>query len=126
MVRLIQGFFYYEWFIHQTVAEDEAKIVNPKGRRHMYLGVIFPSRSCETELVGKMFDHFGESRLFDIKITRTKMRFVKQYNLRDDTINYSFRREGKLWIGEYSGAHAGRGDTRCVIKTQNNFLMPLG
>jgi len=132
MAYLIQGFFFQNrsWlsFVHRSEVNGRVGFIINEGLcRYMYSGVIFPDPHNKQELIGEMFDHFGESKLFDVKITPEEVHFTKKYNTCSDIICYKFRREEKLWVGEYSGSKIGKGDAKCTITEAPDalFLPPV-
>lgn len=130
MACLIQGFFFQiqHWLgiAHRSEAEGGVGVVINEGLcRYMYSGVIFPNPHNEHELIGEMFDHFGESKLFDVKITEEEVSFAKKYDNRSDIIYYKFWREGELWIGEYSGSATGKGGAKCtIVEAPDSLFLP--
>lgn len=131
MAYLIQGFFYqkHSWLdiAHRSETEGGAGVVIRGGLcRFMYSGVIFPNFEEPDQLIGEMLDHFGESELLGVKITQEDVSFTKKYLQRSDYINYVFRKEGELWVGEYFGSAVGRGDSKCIVNVAPDdlFLLP--
>ncbi len=130
MARLIQGFFFQNqhWLsiAHRSEVEGGVGVVINEGLcRCMYSGVIFPNPHNEQELIGEMFDHFGESELFDVKITQEEAQFAKKYDNRNDIIYYKFRREGELWVGGYSGSATGSGGAKCtIVEAPDSLFLP--
>lgn len=131
MAHLIQGFFYqkHSWLdiAHRSEVEGGAGVVIKGGLcRFMYSGVIFPNPEEPDKLIGEMSDHFGESELLGVKITEEEVSFTKKYLQRPDYIKYTFRKEGELWVGEYTGSAVGRGDSKCVVivAPDDLFLLP--
>ncbi|MDD2785603.1 MAG: hypothetical protein PHS79_01765 [Patescibacteria group bacterium] len=130
MARLIHGFFFQnrEWLsvAHRSEVEGGVGVVIHEGLcRYMYSGVIYPNPHSEQELIGEMFDHFGESELFDVKITQEDAEFAKKYDNRNDIIRYKFRRVGDLWVGEYSSPATGRGGAKCTItEAPDSLFLP--
>ncbi len=130
MVHLIQGFFFQNqnWLsiAHRSEVEGGVGVVINEGLcRFMYSGVIFPDPCNEQELIGEMFDHFGESKLFDVKITQVEVEFAKKYDNRKDIIYYKFRREDELWVGEYYGLTTGKGGAKCtIVEAPDSLFFP--
>jgi hypothetical protein len=82
----------------------------------MYAGIISSNPDFPPQLVGGMFDYFGESVLSEIEVNDIQVRFKKQYTRRSDTILYTFKkRDRNTWAGKYRGKMVGEGLSRCVI-----------
>lgn len=130
MAHLIQGFFFQKQrqlrIVHQSeISGGVGTIINEGLYRCMYSGVIFPNPRNEQELIGEMLDCFGESKLFDMKITLNEASFAKKYCNRNDIIHYKFRRESELWVGEYSGSVVGEGVAKCIItEVPDSLFLP--
>ena len=68
------------------------------------------------KLEGKLSDVYGKSIIKGIlNLPEGKMEFVKKYKIREDIINYYFKKEGNLWMGEYAGEIASIGEAMCEI-----------
>ena len=40
---------------------------------------------------------------------------MKKYFERNDIIAYQFKKQGEIWIGEYSGDEVGKGTAKCIL-----------
>ncbi len=122
-MKLIQGFFvqYREGLLDIAYGEDGPQAVVRKGLvPHMYAGAVFDDDAGSWS--GEMMDPQGESRLFDIIIDDSSIRFTKQYVRHellgpDRRIFYTFgRREGNTWVGKWRYRDSAIwGPSRCVI-----------
>lgn len=101
-MKFIQGFF-----VQYSTAWVE-RLGEPMIQKalfsYMYAGTIYPDESGA--LVGQMMDAQGESRLYDVEINETEVRFKKEYlRYRDkplNYVNYHFdRREENTWVGKW-------------------------
>jgi len=116
---LIQGVFFQnqEWLGTRMMPIDGMVAVIERGLVFdMYAGVIRQNPDFPPQLLGGMFDHYGESVLSDIEVNGIQVRFKKQYIHRRDEISYVFKvKDGDTWVGEYSGEEVGNGLSRCLI-----------
>ena len=65
---------------------------------------------------GRLSDTWGESRIVGmINESAGEMDFRKKYNHRQDLIFYSFKKQGSLWLGSYTGVDTGPGGAQCEI-----------
>lgn len=117
--HLIQGFFFQDRLMldieHRGESEGGVHVVYRGGAcRFMYAGTIWlePESSI---FMGEMADAFGESDLSEITLGPDELSFSKKYEHRADTIKYSFRRQGSIWVGEYEGEKTGKGRSNCVL-----------
>jgi hypothetical protein len=130
MALLIQGFFFQNqhWLsiVHRSEVEGGVGVAINEGLcKYMYSGVIFPNPHNKHELIGEMSDYFGESKLFDVKITQEKAQFAKKYDDYNEVIYYKFKREIELWVGEYYGSATGGGGAKCIIiEAPDNLFFP--
>lgn len=80
--------------------------------------------------VGGIFDHYGESEIFDIEfcgIGSQRLSFTKKYRQRPDSIKYTFTKkdDSGIFVGEFSGELVGSGTAKCVLtEVSDNFLLP--
>jgi hypothetical protein len=119
MVRSIHGFFFQERLSfdvrHRAEVDGGVGVIIQSGlMRDMFAGFIFPR---ELDLIGRMADPCGESELSNIMISvaRKEMSFTKKYLKRADTIDYSFKLVGEIWVGGYEGNAVGAGGATCII-----------
>lgn len=81
----------------------------------IYHGIVFSIDYHERFFEGCMVDLFGKSVITDFEISINELKFKKKY-AEKPIINYSFnKKEGNIWIGEFSGEHCGLGDSKCII-----------
>jgi len=134
MLYLIQGIF-------AQVAHDIFELAHSDGDGIMWLnenrtaglfvfaGLLFPDPEHDDpkHLIGKMHDVFGLSRLLNIEITKTDLRFTKHYDGRPDPISYEFKRQPDgTWIGYYLGV-MGNFPSRCTLsEVPDDFLKIIG
>lgn len=102
-------------------------VVNEELCETIFAGVIWQDRqNVLGGLAGNMMDLSGVSRLALVRVSDTEVRFKKLYYGRDDEILFVFsRREGDVWLGEYSGAAVGNGIARCILtEVSDDFFDP--
>ncbi|HOW60245.1 MAG TPA: hypothetical protein P5548_03170 [Candidatus Moranbacteria bacterium] len=123
---LIQGlFFSFDCsFSFKNDFSDQMCIVVREGIfPFMFAGMFFPGP--KGNLIGGMSDHYGESTLDKVVLSKDKLSFTKKYEHRDDLIDYSFKRKGNLWVGKYSGIKTGDGSSNCMItKAPESLFLP--
>ncbi len=127
--RLIQGMFFQErQFTRISHEGGDARLMISSGvARCMYSGIIFPTPDPENpDVIGCMTDHFGDSEIFDFVMRNNEIRFTKKYTNRPDTIGYSFKLVGSIWVGGYEGDAVGKGFSNCIVTevTDEFFLAP--
>lgn len=125
---LVQGlFFQNQQYMGLAYAPIDGLIatINEDLFQFMYAGLIWTDeRHALGGLKGEMQDHFGRSRLSEIRVSDTVVSFTKKYERRDDEILYTFKiKDGNSWIGEYNGDAVGSGTSRCIItEVPNSFF----
>lgn len=113
---MIQGFFFQgQMLLGIGYGIDGARaVINQAMVRDMFAGV-FGEGEFSEEWEGSLVDAFGNSTLSGVELAETQFRFDKSYDGRDDKIHYEFRRDGAIWVGEYSGDYVGKGGASCII-----------
>jgi hypothetical protein len=64
---------------------------------------------------GEMNDSDGPSMIGKIFLNDDHFEFSQVYEDNDQEIRYSFRREGDVWSGEFSGGKHGSGYAKCIL-----------
>jgi hypothetical protein len=70
-------------------------------------------------------DAAGKATLAGIELTEDTLSFTKQYDGREDTIHYRFRKQADgTWKGGYSGTATSEGEARCIVtQVPDDFLI---
>ena len=61
---------------------------------------------------GQLVDSFGSSAITG-ELKDDRLSFLKIYDHRRDTIQYTFNKENGIWIGSYDGPAVGTGKAKC-------------
>ena len=62
---------------------------------------------------GQLIDMWGSSSI-EGEMTDDRLEFSKKYDQRKDVVNYRFKKQGGIWIGEYSGVGTEKGPAQCT------------
>lgn len=123
---MIQGFFFQERTrlgIDYAYVDGPIAIVRQDMVRDMFAGLIGSESEFSDELTGSLMDRFGPSELSDIRLNDDELEFDKTYQRRNDSIRYTFRRDGDLWIGRYQGELVGEGCANCILTAVPNRIL---
>ena len=93
-----------------------------------FSGIIYDDPdSAMPKLIGLMQDQYGNSKLSGIGYDpeNTDLIFVKKYEDRDDSIEYTFSKRDRrgVWIGKYEGELTGSGVAWCVTNDIEDYLL---
>ena len=92
--------------------EGVVAVMDTVNSTQMFGGLIYP-RGAGWE--GQMHDTYGTSALEDIRLSESIISFTKRYNGHRDVIEYSFKREGDVWSGCFTGEVVGEGPAVCIF-----------
>jgi len=75
--------------------------------------------------VGLLADDYGLSKIKGIYFEKDKIRFEKDYQNREDIINYDFEfnKKKNIWLGNYNGEKSGKGKAICEINSALKGLL---
>lgn len=118
IVQLIQGFFFQDrqrLGLACMPGEGVVAVVRRGIESHMFAGALWQEDNPLQRWIGRTQDKFGVADLFGVNVGKSTLKFAKKYVERDDVIQYTFRRQGQLWIGEWSGDAVGEGTAQCIL-----------
>ena len=124
---LIQGFFFQQrqgLGVAMRPGEGAVAVVRRALYRDMFAGMFYRDPESVMEgLSGEMTDRFGRSQIHHAQITDSLFSFTKHYASGGHAIYYRFSREGAIWVGNFSGEAAGRGQATCVTTLVSEELL---